>query len=84
MLGHRGATVATAHSLTPPQTLEELCQWADVVICAAGVPHLVRGHMIKKNAVVIDVGINRLPMGGIVGDVYFDGESEHWTLLFFL
>ena len=73
MLGHRGATVATAHSLTPPQTLEELCRWADVVVCAAGVPHLVRGHMIKENAVVIDVGINRLPMGGIVGDVYFDG-----------
>lgn len=74
MLGHRGATVTVAHSLTPPETLANLCHWADLIVSAAGVPHLVRGGMVRSGAVVIDVGINRLPKGGIVGDVHFEGK----------
>ncbi|OQR78675.1 bifunctional protein FolD-like [Tropilaelaps mercedesae] len=81
MLGHRGATVATAHSLTPPDVLLDLCRWANLVVSAAGVPHLVRGGMVRPGAVVIDVGINRLPEGGVVGDVHFDEVRQKASVL---
>ena len=44
---------------------------ADLVISAAGVPKLIKGEWIKENAIVIDVGMNRLPNGQITGDVEF-------------
>ncbi|XP_022672502.1 uncharacterized protein LOC111264954 [Varroa jacobsoni] len=81
MLGHRGATVTVAHSLTPPETLANLCRWADLIVSAAGVPHLVRGGMVRSGAVVIDVGINRLPKGGIVGDVHFEEVRQKASVL---
>ena len=43
---------------------------------AAGVPHLITGDMVKQGAIVIDVGINRLPDGKLVGDVDFDTAVE--------
>jgi methylenetetrahydrofolate dehydrogenase (NADP+)/methenyltetrahydrofolate cyclohydrolase len=69
LLARAGATVTVAHKLT--RDLPEECLWAEVIIVAAGCPNLVRGSFIRKNAVVIDVGINRLD-GQIVGDVAFD------------
>jgi methylenetetrahydrofolate dehydrogenase (NADP+) / methenyltetrahydrofolate cyclohydrolase len=49
---------------------------ADLVVAAAGVPNLIKGDWIKEGAIVLDVGINRLPDGKIVGDVEFDVAKE--------
>ncbi len=49
---------------------------ADLVVAAAGVPRLLRGGWIKQGAVVIDVGVNRLADGKLVGDVAFDEAKE--------
>lgn len=49
---------------------------ADLVIAAAGVPGLIKGEWIKEGAIVLDVGINRLPDGKIVGDVEFEIAKE--------
>jgi methylenetetrahydrofolate dehydrogenase (NADP+)/methenyltetrahydrofolate cyclohydrolase len=65
-------TVTIAHSRT--RDLPALCRQADILVVAIGKPHLVRGDWIKPGATVIDVGINRLPEGGIsrlAGDVAF-------------
>ena len=67
------ATVTTTHSRT--RDLSSVCARADVLIAAVGVPRLVRGDWVKPGAVVIDVGINRLPEG-LVGDVDFEPVSE--------
>lgn len=63
------ATVTVAHSAS--ENLKELCLSADVLIAAMGRPHFVKASMVKKGAVVIDVGINRVD-GKIIGDVDFD------------
>lgn len=63
------ATVTVAHSAS--ENLSELCLSADVLIAAMGRPHFVKASMVKKGAVVIDVGINRVG-GKIIGDVDFD------------
>ena len=77
LLAEKGAdcTVTLAHSQT--QNLPELCQKADILVAALGKPEFVRGTWIKPGAVVIDVGINRLDDGKIVGDVAFD---EAWGI----
>lgn len=49
---------------------------ADILVVAAGKPGLVTGPMVKRGAAVIDVGINRLPDGRIVGDVDFESVRE--------
>lgn len=67
LLEQAGATVTVAHSRT--QRLAEVVRRADVVVAAVGRPELVRGDWIKPGAVVIDVGMNRLPDGRLVGDV---------------
>jgi methylenetetrahydrofolate dehydrogenase (NADP+)/methenyltetrahydrofolate cyclohydrolase len=64
---HCNATVTVAHSQT--KNLAEICKSADILVAAMGVPHFIKSTMVKKGAVVIDVGINRLPQGGLVGDV---------------
>lgn len=69
------ATVTMAHSRT--RDLPAECRRAEIVIAAAGRPELVRGDWIAPGATVIDVGINRLPDGGIVGDVAFDEAVGH-------
>jgi len=67
------ATVTTCHSRT--RDLAAVCARADVLIAAVGVPRLVRADWVKPGAVVIDVGINRLPEG-LVGDVDFEAVRE--------
>ena len=64
------ATVTIAHSRTTD--LEEECRRADILVAAVGRPEMVRGSWIKPNAAVIDVGINRLPDGRLVGDCAYD------------
>ncbi len=70
MLTAADATVTVAHSRT--RDLPEQCRRADMLVAAVGRPELVRGDWIKPGAVVIDVGINRLPDGKLVGDVAYD------------
>ena len=64
------ATVTIAHSRT--RDLEAECRRAEVLIAAVGRPEMVRGDWVSEGTVVIDVGINRLPDGRLVGDVAFD------------
>jgi methylenetetrahydrofolate dehydrogenase (NADP+) / methenyltetrahydrofolate cyclohydrolase len=64
------ATVTIAHSRTRDVAAE--CRRAEVLVAAVGHPGLVRGDWISHGATVIDVGINRLPDGRLVGDVAFD------------
>ena len=63
------ATVTTVHSRT--QDIAAECRQADILIAAVGRPEMVRGDWIKPGATVIDVGINRLENGRIVGDCAF-------------
>jgi methylenetetrahydrofolate dehydrogenase (NADP+)/methenyltetrahydrofolate cyclohydrolase len=74
MLIARGATVTVCNSRTP--NLGDMTKRADILIAAAGKPGLIDAAMVKPGAVVIDVGINRLPQVGIVGDVAFAGVKE--------
>ena len=64
------ATVTVAHSRT--RDLAKECRRAEILIAATGRPEMVRGDWIMPGAAVIDVGINRLPNGRLVGDVAFD------------
>ena len=64
------ATVTVAHSRT--QDVARECRRADVLVAAVGRPEMVRGDWIKPGAVVIDVGINRLDDGRLVGDCAYD------------
>lgn len=67
------ATVTVAHSKTPD--LDTLCQSADILIAAMGQPRLIKEGMLKRGAVVIDVGINT-EEGHLVGDVDFKPASQ--------
>jgi methylenetetrahydrofolate dehydrogenase (NADP+)/methenyltetrahydrofolate cyclohydrolase len=79
MLIARGATVTVCNSKTPD--LGEVTKRADILIAAAGKPGLIDAAMVKPGAVVVDVGINRLRQGGIVGDVHFAGVKEVASLI---
>jgi methylenetetrahydrofolate dehydrogenase (NADP+)/methenyltetrahydrofolate cyclohydrolase len=68
------ATVTLAQS--KPRDLPGVVRRADVVVAAVGRPEMVRGDWIKPGAVVIDVGINRLEDGRLVGDVEFAPAAE--------
>lgn len=70
------ATVTSCDINTPKSLLNEECRKADIVIVAVGKPGLVTADMIKEGSVVIDVGINRLENGKLVGDCDFDAISE--------
>ncbi len=74
MLMARDATVSICHAKT--RDLAQYTILADILVVAAGVPRLIVPQMIKHGAVVIDVGINRLPDGSITGDVDFEGVSQ--------
>jgi methylenetetrahydrofolate dehydrogenase (NADP+)/methenyltetrahydrofolate cyclohydrolase len=73
MLLGANATVTVCHSRT--RDLPETCRRADVLIAAVGRAQMVRRDWVKPGAVVIDVGMNRLPTG-LVGDVAFDEVRE--------
>jgi len=64
------ATVTICNSKT--QDLSTKLKQADVVVVAVGIPQMIKGDWIKEGATVIDVGINRLDDGKLVGDVDFD------------
>lgn len=69
LLLNSDCTVTVAHSKTVD--LPNMCKQYDIVIVACGVPKLVKKEWIKKDAIVIDVGINRLADGTLCGDVDF-------------
>jgi len=71
LLLDRNATVTLAHSKTPD--LPAVCRSADILVAAVGVPHLIQRGWVKPGAVVLDVGINRLPDGKLTGDVDYAG-----------
>lgn len=66
LLLNADATVITCHSKT--KHLKKYTKMADILVVAAGVPHLITKEMVKKGALVVDVGINRVD-GKVVGDV---------------
>ena len=74
LLLHRHATVTICHSRT--KDLPGVAREADILIAAIGKPLFVTADMVKEGAVVIDVGINRLADGKLVGDVDFDRVKE--------
>ena len=74
MLMQREATVSVCHVKT--RDLAQYTILADILVVAAGKPNLILPQMVKSGAVVIDVGINRLPDGRIVGDVDFEGVRQ--------
>lgn len=77
LLLEQNATVTIAHSRT--QDLAAVCAAADVLVAAVGKPELLRADFVKEGAVVIDVGINRVPTadgkGKLVGDVHYAEAS---------
>ncbi|MBO1924598.1 bifunctional methylenetetrahydrofolate dehydrogenase/methenyltetrahydrofolate cyclohydrolase FolD [Thiomicrorhabdus sp. 6S3-12] len=68
------ATVTICHSAT--KNLPEKVAQADLVVVGVGIPEMVKGEWIKPGAIVIDVGINRLEDGRLVGDVEFEVAKE--------
>ncbi|MCO4772110.1 MAG: bifunctional 5,10-methylenetetrahydrofolate dehydrogenase/5,10-methenyltetrahydrofolate cyclohydrolase, partial [Deltaproteobacteria bacterium] len=81
LLTHANATVTICHSRTQREDLEAAVRRADIVVAAVGRAHFLPGAWIKRGAVVIDVGINRVPdpdrpRGRLVGDVEFDAAAE--------
>lgn len=70
-----GATTTTCHKFT--KNLKSHVQEADLLIVAVGKPNLIPGAWVKPGSVVIDVGINRLPSGKVVGDVEFDEAKKN-------
>ncbi|QKX01531.1 bifunctional methylenetetrahydrofolate dehydrogenase/methenyltetrahydrofolate cyclohydrolase FolD [Wolbachia endosymbiont of Cruorifilaria tuberocauda] len=77
LLLQENCTVTILHSQS--RNLAEYCSKADIVVAAVGKPSFVRKDWIKKNAIVIDVGINSIDTGGklkLIGDVDFDGVKE--------
>ena len=79
MLMQHEATVCICHAKT--RDLAQFTILADILVVAAGRPNLIVPQMVKTGAVVIDVGINRLPNGKLVGDVDFAGVSEKASLI---
>lgn len=67
MLLHANATVTICHSRTPD--IAEQVGQADIVVAAIGKPRFVQGSWLKEGAIVLDVGINRIEGGYLVGDV---------------
>ena len=70
LLLNASATVTVTHSKT--KNLKEICKNADLIVAAIGKPFFLKADMVKDGAVVVDVGINRLDDGRLVGDVDFD------------
>lgn len=70
----KNATVTVCHSRT--RDLSDMTRQADILVAAVGKPRMITADMIKPGAVVIDVGINRLPDGKLCGDVDFDAVAD--------
>lgn len=74
LLLRENATVTICHSKTP--NMEEITRQADILVVAVGRAQMVKRSYVKPGAVVIDVGMNRLDNGKLVGDVDFDDVAE--------
>ena len=74
LLLHQNGTVTICHSRT--QNLKEVTKRADILVAAIGKPNFVTADMVKEGAVVIDVGINRMPDKTLCGDVDFNEVSK--------
>ncbi len=82
LLIKESCTVTIAHSKT--KDLPNVCKNADIVVAAVGRPEMVKGDWIKKDAIVIDVGINRIEIAGngekktkLVGDVHYEEAKKN-------
>ena len=78
MLLNRNATVSVCHVYT--DDLKRYTTQADILISATGVPHLIKADMVKKGAVVFDVGISQKD-GKVVGDVDFEAVLPEVSLI---
>jgi len=74
LLLQKHATVTICHSRTVD--LPSVTRQADILVAAVGHPKMVTADMVRPGATVIDVGINALPEGGVVGDVDYASVSE--------
>jgi methylenetetrahydrofolate dehydrogenase (NADP+)/methenyltetrahydrofolate cyclohydrolase len=73
LLNARG-TVTICNSKT--KNVAEKVRQADIVVVGVGIPEMVKGDWVKDGAIVIDIGINRLEDGSLVGDVDFDAVKD--------
>jgi methylenetetrahydrofolate dehydrogenase (NADP+)/methenyltetrahydrofolate cyclohydrolase len=71
---YKGATVTTTHKFT--RNLEAHVRMAELLIVAIGKPGIVKADWIAEGAIVVDVGINRLESGKLVGDLDFEAVSR--------
>jgi len=71
-----GCTTICCHKFTPRDVLEAQVRQADILVVAVGRPGLIPGEWVKPGAVVIDVGINRMDDGRLVGDVGFEAAAQ--------
>ncbi len=74
-----GCTTITTHRFT--KDLESFVRQADLLVVAVGKPEFIPGEWIKPGAIVIDVGINRLESGKLVGDVAYDKAAERASFI---
>ena len=74
LLTERNGTVTLCHSRT--KNLKDICLESDIIVVAIGKPEFLTADMVKPGAIIIDVGINRLENGKLVGDVKFDEVSQ--------
>ncbi len=79
LLLNAGATVTICHSKT--RDLAAMTRQADILVAAVGKARMIGAEMVKPGAVVIDVGINRMPDGKLVGDVDFDAVAPVASLI---
>lgn len=70
----KNATVTICHSKT--RNIQEITKQADILIVAIGKPKFITEEMVKENAVVIDVGMNRLENGKLCGDIDYEGVEK--------
>lgn len=75
------ATVTSCDINTPRELLLDELSRADIVVVAVGKPGLINGDMVKEGAIIIDVGINRLEDGRLVGDVDFESAVQKASLI---
>lgn len=71
LLLNASATVTVAHSKTSKEDLEREISQSDIIVLALGKPNFLKGDLLKEGSVIIDVGINRLDTGKLVGDADF-------------
>lgn len=80
LLINANGTVTVCHSKT--RNIEEITKLADILIVAVGKPHFIKADMVKENAVVVDVGINRIDGANkIVGDVDYENVKDKCSFI---